>query len=57
MGILGVAESVAATIGSYCAGYIFDVFGSYHPVFWLGMGISSMGILLAWLLKPVKISS
>jgi MFS family permease len=57
MGILGVAESVAAAIGSYFAGYIFDVSGSYHPVFWLGMGISSMGILLAWLLKPVIISS
>ncbi len=57
MGILGVAESVAATIGSYFAGYIFDVFGSYQPVFWLGMGISSIGILLAWLLKPVIISS
>jgi MFS family permease len=57
MGILGVAESVAATVGSYFAGYIFDVFGNYQPVFWLGMGISLMGILLAWLLKPVIISS
>jgi hypothetical protein len=57
MGFLGVAESVAATSGSYFAGYIFDVFGSYQPVFWLGMGISSLGILLAWLLKPVIISS
>jgi OFA family oxalate/formate antiporter-like MFS transporter len=57
MGILGVAESVAATFGSYFAGYIFDVFGNYQPVFWLGMGISLMGILLAWLLKPAIISS
>jgi MFS family permease len=57
MGILGVAESVAATFGSYFAGYIFDVFGSYQLVFWLGVGISSTGILLAWLLKPAIISS
>jgi cyanate permease len=57
MGILGVAESVAATFGSYFAGYIFDVFGSYRLVFWLGVGISSMGILLAWLLRPAKVSS
>jgi hypothetical protein len=55
MGIFGVAESVAATFGSYFAGYIFDILGNYQPVFWLGMGISSMGILLAWLLKPVTI--
>jgi len=57
MGLLGVAESVAATFGSYFAGYIFDIFGSYQPVFGLGIGISAMGILLAWLLKPVIISS
>jgi MFS family permease len=57
MGILGVAESVAATFGSYFAGYIFDVFGSYQLVFWLGVGISSMGILLAWFLRPAIISS
>jgi MFS family permease len=57
MGIMGVAESVAATFGSYWAGYIFDVLGSYQLVFWLGVGISSMGILLAWLLRPVTISS
>jgi MFS family permease len=57
MGILGVAESVAATLGSYLGGYIFDVFGSYQLVFWLGVGISSMGILLAWWLRPVIISS
>jgi MFS family permease len=56
MGVLGVAESVAATFGSYFAGYIFDVFGSYQPVFWMGIGISVIGILLAWLLKPAIIS-
>jgi MFS transporter, OFA family, oxalate/formate antiporter len=56
MGILGVAESVAATFGSYFAGCIFDVLGSYQLVFWLGVGISSMGILLAWLLRPATIS-
>ena len=55
MGILGVAESVAATFGSYFAGYIFDVFGSYQAVFWMGVGISIMGILLAWFLKPAII--
>jgi MFS family permease len=51
-GILGVAESGGATFGSFFAGYIFDDFGSYQPVFWMGIGISIMGIILAWLLKP-----
>jgi MFS family permease len=52
MGILGFAESGAATFGSFFAGYIFDVFGSYQLVFWAGIGVSIAGIILAWLLKP-----
>jgi cyanate permease len=52
MGTLGFAESGAATFGSFFAGYIFDVFANYQPVFWMGIGVSIMGIILAWLLKP-----
>ncbi|MFB3885870.1 MAG: MFS transporter [Thermodesulfobacteriota bacterium] len=52
MGALGLSEQVAASFGSYIAGYIFDVVGHYQPVFWMGIGISITGILLAWGLKP-----
>jgi len=52
MGVLGLAEQGAATIGAYFAGYIFDAVGNYNPVFWIGIAISTIGIILAWLLKP-----
>ena len=52
MGAMGFAEQVMAAFGSYIAGYIFDLVGNYQPVFWIGIGISIMGILLAWALKP-----
>jgi MFS family permease len=52
LGALGVAEQTTAAFGSYIAGYIFDVVGNYQPVFWIGIGISLMGILLASGLKP-----
>ena len=52
MGALGVAEAGAAAFGSYFAGYVFDMVGNYRPVFWTGIGVSMMGILLAWWLKP-----
>ena len=52
MGALGMAEQVTAAFGSFIAGYIFDVVDNYQPVFWIGIGISLMGILLAWGLKP-----
>jgi MFS family permease len=57
MGILGVGESVAAMLGSFIAGYIFDVFGSYNVMFCVGIGVSATGVLVAWLLKPVTAKS
>lgn len=51
MGILGIAEAVASAAGSYYAGYIFDLIGSYRPAFWTGIFISIAGISLAGLLK------
>ena len=52
MGVLGLAEQGAAAFGSYFAGYIFDVIGSYQPAFLMGIAVSIMGILLSWSLKP-----
>jgi MFS family permease len=52
VGILGVAESSAATLGSYIAGYIFDISGTYTAVFWMGILLSATAALLAGLLKP-----
>jgi MFS family permease len=52
MGVLGIAESGSATVGAYLAGYIFDRMGHYQLVFWIGIGISLVGALLAALLKP-----
>ena len=52
MGALGVGEAVAAMLGSFIAGYIFDVFGNYNVMFFVGVGVSTTGVILAWLLKP-----
>ena len=53
MGLLSVAESVAAMVGVYFAGYVFDAVGNYEIAFWAGIGISVSGIILAALLKPL----
>ena len=52
VGVLGIAESGAATVGAYVAGYIFDRMGHYQLVFWIGIAISLAGALLAGLLRP-----
>ena len=54
MGILGIGEAISAALGAYYAGLIFDVVGHYQPVFWVGIVLSVLGILLAVFLKPLK---
>lgn len=54
MGILGIGEAVFAALGSYYAGFIFDIVGSYQPAFWMGIVLSVTGIILAGLLNPRK---
>jgi MFS family permease len=54
IGLLSVAESVSAMAGVYFAGYVFDVAGNYEIAFWVGIGISVTGIILAGLLSPIK---
>ena len=53
LGILAVGEALAAAFGSYFAGYLFDLFGSYRAAFWMGIVISLFGALLVWLLSPM----
>ncbi len=52
VGVLGVAESGAATVGAYLAGVIFDSMGHYQLVFWIGIAVSLAGALLAIMLRP-----
>ncbi|MFC1891920.1 MFS transporter [Thermodesulfobacteriota bacterium] len=54
MGILGIGEAFAAALGSYYAGFIFDVLGHYRPAFWTGVVLSMLGIILAGFLKPLR---
>ena len=52
MGVLTLAEAVAAGFGSYFGGHIFDAVNSYQPVFFMGITLSIIAILLSRLLKP-----
>jgi len=52
MGLLGIGEAFAAALGSYYAGFLYDISGSYHLAFWGGIILSLLGAMLAGLLKP-----
>ncbi len=51
-GILGIAESGAAVFGTYYAGYLYDVTGSYTLLFETGIAVSLAGVAFAALLTP-----
>jgi MFS family permease len=53
MGVLVFPEAIAAAIGSYLSGYLFDITGSYQLAFGVGIPISIAGIILAATLKPI----
>jgi membrane protein implicated in regulation of membrane protease activity len=54
MGILGLFENLlASAFGIWIAGYIFDIAGNYWPVYWMGLALSVLGIILAGLVRPV----
>lgn len=51
LGLFSFVEAMAAMLGSYLGGYIFDLFGSYGPIFWAGALIAAMGSLLSLFLR------
>ena len=52
-GIVYFAGTLGGAIGPVLAGHIFDITQSYQLVFWILAGLSSFGLLLTLLLKPV----
>ncbi|MFZ7103513.1 MAG: MFS transporter [Peptococcaceae bacterium] len=51
-GILGLTEAGAAAFGSFFAGVVFDLAGTYKIMFTLGAILSLGGLVLAYLTKP-----
>jgi MFS family permease len=52
MGVLGLSESFAASLGAYLGGYIFDAVGDYLPLFWTGMVLCGLAVILTLRLRP-----
>ncbi|PKN27657.1 MAG: hypothetical protein CVU64_15570 [Deltaproteobacteria bacterium HGW-Deltaproteobacteria-21] len=52
LGLLSFIEAIAAMLGSYLGGYVFDLFGNYRPIFWAGVCIAALGGALSLFLKP-----
>jgi predicted MFS family arabinose efflux permease len=52
LGLLSFMECMCGMLGSYMGGYLFDLFGTYQPAFWLTAALAAFGCILSCLLKP-----
>jgi MFS family permease len=48
---ISISEGIGFGLGSYLAGYVWDVTGSYHGSFFIGVSLILVAILLAFLLE------
>jgi MFS family permease len=51
LGLLSFIEAMAAMLGSYMGGYVFDLLGNYRPVFWATAFIALLGGGLSYFLR------
>ena len=53
-GIVAFSGTIGGAIGPFVAGYIFDITAGYSLAFWLATLVSTLGLMLIVLLKPIK---
>lgn len=51
LGVITIGSGVGAALGSWMAGYIFDVSGSYRLAFYVSIASYSLGALTFWILR------
>ena len=54
MGVINFGYSAGASVGSFMAGYMFDVADSYQPVFVVTMFIALIALMSSVFLKPIS---
>ncbi|MDF1607739.1 MFS transporter [Hoeflea sp. YIM 152468] len=50
-GLVFFSHQVGSFLGVWLGGYLYDVFGSYNPVWWLGVALGLFAAIVHW---PIK---
>ncbi len=50
-GVVFFSHQVGSFLGVWLGGYLYDVFGTYNPVWWLGVALGLFAALVHW---PIK---
>lgn len=55
LGVITIGSGLGAAIGSWGAGFLHDLTGTYRLAFWLSMGAYALGAVVFWTLRrPVE---
>jgi len=54
-GLTSLAGNLGGGAGPWVTGYIYDVYGSYLPAFWLCIGMLLISAVAVWLAAPRKV--
>ncbi len=49
-------HQLGSFLGVWLGGYLYDVFGSYDPVWWIGVGLALLAAIVHWLIEQKSVS-
>lgn len=54
-GLVFLSHQVGSFLGVWLGGYLYDVFGSYDPVWWLGVALAFFAAAVHWVIKEAPV--
>ena len=55
-GIVFFSHQIGSFLGVWLGGYLFDIYGSYNPVWWLGVALGIFAAIVHWPIKEARVS-
>ena len=55
-GIVFLSHQIGSFLGVWLGGYLYDHFGSYDPVWWLGVALGVFAAIVHWPIKEAPVS-
>ncbi len=54
-GVVFFSHQIGSFLGVWLGGYLFDLFGTYNPVWWLGVGLGIFAAIVHWPIQEAAV--
>ena len=55
-GIVFFSHQIGSFLGVWLGGYLFDIYGSFDPVWWIGVGLGIFAAIVHWPIKQAPVA-